>query len=129
MGADIIAMGMGMRSMSWGEALFPLGVVRRVRGGMIGRVMFFVFDVPLPVLAIGFSGMVGSIALLSWGHTLYFAFIIIKKIGRRQENREKIRIQAPDTHATSLPSHEAFYQQGNLRSPFRKCRQPAAHLP
>jgi hypothetical protein len=87
MGADLIAMGMGMRIMPRGKGLFLLGVVRRVRGGLIGRMMFPVFDVPLPVLSIGFTGVVGRVALLSWRHTLYFAIIFIKKMGRRQGNR------------------------------------------
>lgn len=87
MGADIIAMGMGMRSMSWREALFHLRVVRRVRSGMIGRMMFPVFDITLPVLPVGFTGMVGSVAgpgipFLFWWHTLYFAFVFIKKDGK-----------------------------------------------
>jgi hypothetical protein len=94
MGADIIAMGMGMRSMSWREALFLLRVVRRVRSGMIGRMMFPVFDVTRPVLSVGFTGMVGRvagpcIALLFWWHMHYFAFFFIKKMGRMQENRKK----------------------------------------
>ncbi|MDD1705601.1 MAG: hypothetical protein LUQ12_01020 [Methanoregulaceae archaeon] len=51
MGAEIIAMGMRMRSMPGREALFLLGVVRRVREGMISRMMGPVFPVALPVLS------------------------------------------------------------------------------
>lgn len=109
MGADTIAMGVGMRRMSWGEALFLLRVVRRVRSGMIGRMMFPVFDVTLPVLPVGFTGMVGRVAgpgspLLFWWHTLYFAFFSIKNMGRMPENRGKIRTPGPGTPGTSLPS-------------------------
>jgi hypothetical protein len=62
MGADLVAMGMGMRGMPWREALFLLWVVRRVRSGMISRMMFPVLDVTLPVLPVGFTGMMGRVA-------------------------------------------------------------------
>lgn len=97
MGAEIITMGMGMRGMPRREALFLLGVVRRVRSGMIGRMMFPVSDITLSVLSIGFTGMMGGFAgpgipFLSWRHTIYFACSLIKQAGGFQENREKNQV-------------------------------------
>jgi hypothetical protein len=82
MGPELVTMGMGMRVVSFGEALFLLGMVRGVRGEVIGRMVVPVSFIPLPVLAIGFPGMVGSVGglgipLLSFGHMRYSAFSFI----------------------------------------------------
>jgi hypothetical protein len=87
MGAEIFTMGMGMRAMSFREALLFLGVVWRVRGDVIGRMMGPVSLVALPVLAIELTGMWGSfwvpcIPLLSWWHMLYSACSFIKQTER-----------------------------------------------
>ena len=70
---QLIAMGIGVRSMSWRKGRFRDGLTLLVRQGIFRRVMAGIFQVTFTVLArSGFYGFFPNILFrrsFPWGHT------------------------------------------------------------